>query len=168
VLEVHSFGSYFVPVHEQMSSTNKEECMKRVLLLFSVVVLVIGLMFAQTQESKGEKIQLALSGLHCGGCVKNVEQALRSVVGVKSVTVHQQESTAEVLLASANVTSDALIKAVNDAGYGAELRAAEKTGKKAQADECCAMDGDKKKEDRDRKEDDCCKTDSKSRKSNDH
>jgi Cu+-exporting ATPase len=65
-------------------------------------------------------IRLSLSGMHCAGCVARVEKALDVVGGVESATVNLAERTATV---QGNVSVDALISAIEAAGYeAAELR----------------------------------------------
>jgi Cu+-exporting ATPase len=59
--------------------------------------------------------------MSCAGCVAGVENALSNVEGVASAAVNFAEHTANV---TGDVTADALIKAVRDAGYdAAELTA---------------------------------------------
>lgn len=65
-------------------------------------------------------IRLSLSGMHCAGCVARAEKALVAVGGVESATVNLAERTATV---QGNVSVDALISAIEAAGYeAAELR----------------------------------------------
>lgn len=63
-------------------------------------------------------ITLQLDGLHCGNCVKSVEKALNGVAGVSQVSVTLDQQIA-VVEGSAEV--QALIEAVEDIGFGAEL-----------------------------------------------
>ncbi len=78
--------------------------------------------------------RLSISGMSCAGCVAGVENALNSVEGVETAAVNFAEHTANV---SGNVTAEALVKAVRDAGYdAAELTAgdAEQIAEKEQQD----------------------------------
>ncbi len=63
-------------------------------------------------------ITLKLDGLHCGNCVKSVEKALNAVEGVTqaSVTLDPQQAVIE-----GTATAEALIAAVDDIGFEAEL-----------------------------------------------
>lgn len=63
-------------------------------------------------------ITLKLDGLHCGNCVKSVEKALNAVEGViqASVTLEPQQAIIE-----GTATAEALISAVDDIGFEAEL-----------------------------------------------
>lgn len=70
----------------------------------------------------------------CAGCVASVEEALKKTQGVKTASVNFAEHTAMV---TGEVSVDALIQSVTDAGYGAaELVASEEEqlGEKEQAD----------------------------------
>ena len=78
--------------------------------------------------------RLSISGMSCAGCVAGVENALNSVDGVETAAVNFAEHTASV---SGDVSADALVKAVRDAGYdAAELTAgdAEQIAEKEQQD----------------------------------
>ena len=63
-------------------------------------------------------IVLKLDGLHCGNCVKSVEKALNAVEGVTAVSVTLEPQQAII---EGSATADALISAVDDIGFEAEL-----------------------------------------------
>ena len=63
-------------------------------------------------------IKLNISGMKCGGCVANVEQALQAEAGVESVAVSLDDACA-VITGSADAEN--LAKVVSDAGFPAEL-----------------------------------------------
>ena len=68
-----------------------------------------------------DPIRLSINGMACAGCVSAVEDALKSVPGVRSATVNLGERTA--LVEGEGVSADALVEAVRKAGYdAAELR----------------------------------------------
>jgi copper chaperone CopZ len=143
--------------------------MKFPILVVSIVLLVAGVLLAQTQTVKQEKVQLTLSGLHCNNCATKVEKALRSVEGVKDVTVSLEESSAEIVLASAAVKPDLLVRAVADAGYEAEVKnnTNETAASKKQSLSCCAKE--KAKEAKAKTEtEDCCAVKAKPKKSCSH
>ena len=54
--------------------------------------------------------------MSCGHCSKRVEEALKSVDGVKSVSVSLQEKKAEVVLKK-DVSNEILKAAVEDIGF---------------------------------------------------
>lgn len=66
----------------------------------------------------GNKITktIFIEGMSCGHCSKRVEEALKSVNGVKSVSVSLEEKKAEVVLKE-DVSDDALKTAVEDIGF---------------------------------------------------
>ncbi|AIZ78260.1 heavy-metal-associated domain-containing protein [Actinobacillus equuli] len=63
-------------------------------------------------------ITLKLDGLHCGNCVKSVEKALNAVEGVTKATVTLDPQQAVV---EGSATAEALITAVDDIGFEAEV-----------------------------------------------
>lgn len=66
----------------------------------------------------GNKITktIFIEGMSCGHCSKRVEEALKSVNGVKAVSVSLEEKKAEVVIKE-NVSDDALKTAVEDIGF---------------------------------------------------
>ncbi|WP_297482000.1 copper-translocating P-type ATPase [uncultured Photobacterium sp.] len=66
---------------------------------------------------QGNATQLLLSGLTCASCVASVEKAIKTVEGVDSVNVNLAERTA---LIYGQASSQAVIEAIESAGYGAE------------------------------------------------
>ncbi|MBZ9539215.1 heavy metal translocating P-type ATPase [Modicisalibacter tunisiensis] len=70
--------------------------------------------------ARGERqsLELALSGITCASCVRTIQQALDATEGVARAEVNFASRTASV---SGTASPQALIKAVEDAGYGAEV-----------------------------------------------
>ncbi|PSU81723.1 copper-translocating P-type ATPase [Photobacterium phosphoreum] len=66
---------------------------------------------------QGTATQLLLSGLTCASCVASVEKAIKAVEGVDSVNVNLAERTA---LIYGQASLQAVITAIENAGYGAE------------------------------------------------
>jgi copper chaperone CopZ len=64
-----------------------------------------------------KQVNLKVSGMSCGHCVKAVEQALNEVPGAKVETVRVGQVTVAI---EDNVPVGALIDAVTDAGYEAD------------------------------------------------
>ncbi|HEY3218699.1 MAG TPA: heavy metal translocating P-type ATPase [Candidatus Limnocylindria bacterium] len=64
------------------------------------------------------KRELAITGMTCASCVRSVETALAHVAGVASAEVNLANERATVRLTDA-VAPDALVRAVERAGYGA-------------------------------------------------
>lgn len=61
--------------------------------------------------------QYVLSGMTCASCVSSVENAISGVDGVANVSVNLAERSAIV---KGNASPDAIVEAVENAGYGAE------------------------------------------------
>jgi Cu+-exporting ATPase len=71
------------------------------------------------------KIELALDGMSCAACATRIERALGEVPGVARASVNFATARASVMLDSAAAPApEALVAAVEDAGYGARLLAA--------------------------------------------
>ncbi len=69
-----------------------------------------------------DSLQLLISGMSCASCVSKVERALQRVPGVEQARVNLAERSALVL---GTPDGQALIDAIEQAGYGAELIADE-------------------------------------------
>lgn len=75
--------------------------------------------------------QLQVQGMTCGACVRHATQALNTVTGVEAVEIDLQSGRVRV---NGDVENAALIAALNEAGYPAQLAsqntpaAAPKTG----------------------------------------
>lgn len=67
----------------------------------------------------GEPVSLSISGMTCASCVTRVEKALKKVPGVTDATVNLATEKAQVK--SAGVSIDALVAAVQKAGYEATV-----------------------------------------------
>ena len=65
-------------------------------------------------------MSLVVKGMHCGGCAKHVEQALRALSGVTACTVQFKQGTAEVSYVASQVTVQKLVEEIEKAGYQAE------------------------------------------------
>lgn len=72
-----------------------------------------------------EVIRFPVRGMTCGSCVNRIMRAVRKVDGVTRVTVDLRSETATVRREPALVSNAALAAAVADAGYEADLEAAE-------------------------------------------
>lgn len=70
---------------------------------------------------KAAPTRLAITGMTCGNCARHVTQALQSVPGVQSASVSLEAHSASVRWASSAADVPALIKAVEEEGYGAKV-----------------------------------------------
>jgi len=79
-------------------------------------------------HGQGKKQRLAISGMTCASCVKSVQKALERTEGVDTASVNFGTHSAQVF---GSAETQALIAAVESAGYGAEpivdMREAERT-----------------------------------------
>lgn len=70
------------------------------------------------KRSEARPVRLRIEGMHCAGCVANVESALRGVEGVSSASVSLPDASAVVQ--AEGVELSALLEAVRKRGFGAE------------------------------------------------
>jgi copper ion binding protein len=62
------------------------------------------------------EITLSVKGMKCGGCAKNVEDAVRTLPGVKSVKVDLKKAEVKVST-DGSTTSEQVRSAITKAGY---------------------------------------------------
>ncbi|TAK91649.1 MAG: copper-translocating P-type ATPase [Aquabacterium sp.] len=81
---------------------------------------------ADDSSPSDQRVQLAVRGMTCAACVRRVERALGKVPGVQEAQVNFATETASVTLAdAAHVDDAALICAIEDAGYHAQVQQAD-------------------------------------------
>src|SRR5829696_8852415 len=78
-------------------------------------------------ETTNEKERLArvtipVTGMTCASCVRRVEQALSKKEGVAEASVNFAAEKTSVVYDPAATNPDVLVKAIRDAGYGADVR----------------------------------------------
>jgi copper chaperone CopZ len=66
--------------------------------------------------------EFSIGGMHCAGCVKSVTGAVSRVPGVKHVDVSLENETAKVEFDGTLTQPDAIVAAVEGAGFDAHLR----------------------------------------------
>ena len=66
-----------------------------------------------------ETIVLKVGGMSCGGCVKSVTNVLTALPGVGKAEVTLQPGEAKVEFDPAQVTREAMARAIDDAGFEA-------------------------------------------------
>ncbi|USE35068.1 heavy metal translocating P-type ATPase [Endozoicomonas sp. SCSIO W0465] len=76
--------------------------------------------------------ELRLSGLRCAGCVGKVEKALLAVAGVTEASVNLAERTVRV---AGTASSEELVNAIENVGFGAELASFEKQQEQQEAED---------------------------------
>lgn len=62
-----------------------------------------------------------IDGMTCGGCVKSVDSALTRLNGVQSVDVDLEGNKASVTYDSLAVAVDAIVEAIEEAGFDAAV-----------------------------------------------
>ncbi len=67
-------------------------------------------------------IVLKIEGMDCGGCARSVENALKAAPAVRAVSVDLAGAKATIDAADGVVAAD-LVRAVEDAGFGAAVAA---------------------------------------------
>ncbi len=93
----------------------------------------------QATAADGEKASAVTSvfkveGMTCGGCEAGVKAKVKKLEGVRDVTASHKEGRATVTYDPEKVTPDAIIAAIEELGYSAELvRDASQTGETAAA-----------------------------------
>ncbi len=65
------------------------------------------------------KQKFAITGLNCEHCVARVEKAVSELPGVQKVKVHLKKSNGVVKFDESLVTSEAIVKKVQETGYDA-------------------------------------------------
>jgi Cu+-exporting ATPase len=71
------------------------------------------------QDTRSKQAALKISGMTCAGCVRNVEKALEKAPGVIAANVNLMTEQAAVEFDPGATNPQALVKAVEDSGYGA-------------------------------------------------
>ena len=67
-----------------------------------------------------ETITLKIDGMTCVGCVKSVQRVLNELAGVQQAEVSLNPAQAIITFNSAEISTAALIEAIEDAGFDAE------------------------------------------------
>ena len=70
-------------------------------------------------DYKAKKVTISISGMHCSGCARKVENAIRSVEGVKNVFVDLPNNKALIEMEE-KASLEAVAKVVSEVGYKVE------------------------------------------------
>ncbi len=68
------------------------------------------------------KHEFAVTGMHCGGCVKSVTRAVSQLPGVRTVEVSLERNAASVEYDGVATGPAAIVAAIEAAGFGANAR----------------------------------------------
>ena len=82
-----------------------------------------------------ESINLTVSGMTCGACVKHVEKAISSIAGVRKVEVNLDAGTAKVEGNFADGASP-ILAALKEDGYPAKVSFDQASKEKAKSSSC--------------------------------
>jgi copper ion binding protein len=72
------------------------------------------------ETKKMQEITISVKGMKCGGCAKRVEDALKPLPGVSSVSVDLKKAQVKVSLSSSETTPDQVRQKIRDTGYKVE------------------------------------------------
>jgi Cu+-exporting ATPase len=67
------------------------------------------------------KLKVTIEGMHCGSCAAGIQMLLSSAIGVKEATVDYDAKTGEVEIDESKITSNDVLKYINDLGYQASV-----------------------------------------------
>jgi copper chaperone len=79
---------------------------------------------AQVDEADGTKVVLNVEGMTCGSCSTKLSKTMVEVDGVTAAAFDYQTGEAKIAFVEGKVDVDALIKAIEDAGYTAKVATA--------------------------------------------
>ena len=68
-------------------------------------------------SSVRQTVEFPVEGMDCGGCAREIEEALRALSGVTVVKVSLEDAKAIVQIDPAQVRPEMLHEAVKDAGF---------------------------------------------------
>ena len=107
-------------------------------ILFAVLIIFSGKMYAQEKKSKTETVEIK-SSVVCGMCEERVKQDLAFEKGVKSVEVNLETKMITVEFNPKKTNKEKIKKAITKIGYDAdEMLAEDKAYEKLPA--CCKKD----------------------------
>ncbi|HEV8337098.1 MAG TPA: heavy metal-associated domain-containing protein [Candidatus Polarisedimenticolia bacterium] len=94
--------------------------------LIGFTVLAFGLLAAGVYAGEEAKanldVKISVRGMTCSGCANGVKAALEKVPGVTKAEVSLEKNEAQVTYEKGKTTPEALVKAVEKAGYKASLQ----------------------------------------------
>lgn len=69
-----------------------------------------------------EQVQIAIEGMHCGGCASGIRAMLKRTEGVISADVSYERRDAVVEYDPGRTTREKIVEAINNMGYKASLK----------------------------------------------
>jgi mercuric transport protein len=89
--------------------------------VFTLSCFLFTISNALSDENNLKKVTLKIEGMSCSACVTTTKMALKRLPGVVNADVSYKEKKATVSYHEDKVTVEYMIKAIEDAGYSAEL-----------------------------------------------
>ena len=80
---------------------------------------------ATNSNETSAELLLDIEGMHCASCVGNIERAVTKLPGVTSARVNLATEQAAVAFEPMRTSAEAVVAAIEQAGYGAQVRSAE-------------------------------------------
>src|SRR5262250_3134784 len=105
--------------------------MRRALALaaiLSLVVLSTAGIRAGEEAKASLDVKLSVNGMTCANCAGKVQAALEKVPGVTKAQVMLEQNEADVTYEKGKTTPEALVKAVEKAGYKCSLKKPDQAG----------------------------------------
>jgi len=91
-------------------------------VMLALVMAVSAPLLAGEQAKADLNVKMSVKGMTCATCVAGVKAALEKVDGVKSAEVSLADNEATVVYVKGKTTPEALVKAVQKAGFQASLK----------------------------------------------
>ncbi len=83
---------------------------------------VTGATEAAATTATTERVQIAIKGMHCGGCASGIKARLKRTPGVVSAEVGFEEKQANVEFDPSATSREKIVEAINNLGYKASLK----------------------------------------------
>lgn len=87
-----------------------------------------------TEPGESAQVTLTVEGMTCAACQGRVQRALESTPGVASASVNLMLGNAAIVFDPGKLSTETLLAAIRDTGYGAELPVAGQSASEAQVD----------------------------------
>ncbi len=97
-------------------------------VVLGMILAVSAPLMAGEEATADLNVKLSVRGMTCDGCAKGVKAALEKVAGVKTAEVNLEKNEAAVVYEKGKTTPEALVKAVEKAGYKCSLQKEDKAG----------------------------------------
>ena len=68
-----------------------------------------------------EKINLDISGMHCGACAMGIEMLVSNMDGVKSISVDYNSKKGVLEFDAGKISKDQIFKSMEEIGYKASI-----------------------------------------------